>query len=376
MWRVLYMMQKEFRQIARDKSMRAILFVMPLIQLLLLGNAVTTDVKELRLAIVDLDHSPDSRFVMERLMHARAFTVVAMPVDPRAILPMMDRGEIQAAVTIPLGFQKELRARGGPAIQVLVDGIDGNTAGIALGYVNSIIQDLQVRFIGTDPLLSRQMQGTHMVSIEHRFWYNPQLESRLYTVPGIIALILTIITTFLTSMGLVREKELGTLEQVMVTPISGSQLLLGKILPFAILGFVEIMISMAFVYFIFDIGVVGSIPLLLAESVLFILTTLGLGMLVSTVAETQQQAVFLAWFFMIFMILLSGFFIPIENMPTTVQWLSSANPLRYYITVVREIYLKGAPLDALWRETLAMAGFGFVVFSLAVWRFRRRLSWG
>lgn len=375
MSRILYLMQKEFRQILRDPSMRAILFVLPLVQLILLGHAVTTDVRDLTLAIVDLDRTPESRVVIDRFARSHSFSVERILDDPRALPALMDRGTVTVALVIPSGYQRDLALQRQPAVQVQIDGLDGNTAGIALGYVTDIIQDLQLRLVSKDPRLARALKNAHLVTVEPRFWYNPQLESRLYTVPGIIALILTIITTFLTSMGLVREKELGTLEQVMVAPLHGSQLILGKVLPFAVLGFIEILLSIVFVRLLFGISIAGSLPLLLAESLLFILTTLGIGILVSTFADTQQQAVFLAWFLMIFMILLSGFFIPIANMPESIQWISAINPLRYYIAIVREIYLKAAPLQALWTETISLASLGLVVLSAAVWRFRRQLTW-
>ena len=226
----------------------------------------------------------------------------------------------------------------------------------------------------SSPELSLQVKNIRRVEMEPRFWFNPNLESKLYIVPGIIALILLIITLFLTSMGIVREKEIGTLEQLMVTPIRSYQLVIGKIIPFSILGMLEIMISMGFVYLIFGIGVKGSLLLLLFESSLFIISTLGLGIFISTISDTQQQALFVAWFFMIFSILLSGFFIPIANMPPVIQHITRLNPLRYYIVILREIYLKGTSIKDLIPETLAMVTFSTCLFLAAVIRFRKKLG--
>jgi ABC-2 type transport system permease protein len=224
------------------------------------------------------------------------------------------------------------------------------------------------------PELSIQINNVRRVETEPRFWFNPNLESKLYIVPGIIALILLIITLFLTSMGIVREKEIGTLEQLMVTPIRSYQLVIGKIIPFSILGIIEIMISMGFVYLIFGIGIKGSLLLLLFESSLFIISTLGLGIFISTISDTQQQALFVAWFFMIFAILLSGFFIPIANMPPAIQHITRLNPLRYFIVILREIYLKGTSIRDLIPETIAMVTFGICLFLAAVTRFRKKIG--
>jgi ABC-2 type transport system permease protein len=200
------------------------------------------------------------------------------------------------------------------------------------------------------------------------------MESKVYVIPGIVALLLLIITVFLTSMSIVREKEIGTLEQLMVTPLRSSELILGKVIPFSILGMIEISIAMVLVYLLFGIGVEGSVALLFAESALFILTTLGVGILISTISETQQQALFVGWFFMIFAIMLSGFFVPIANMPDAIQWVTYLNPMRYFLVILREIYLKGSSLEYLLPETLAMILFGITVFSAAVWRYKRRLA--
>lgn len=371
MQRIFYLVQKEFRQIFRDPGMIAALFVIPFIQLVILGNAITTDVKNVDIIVTDLDRTPMSRAFLEHFTTTKYFNVVAVEEDYHTLSEHLDYGRAKLAVVVPAHFQRDIVTGRRPAVQVLVDGIDGNSAGVALGYLARIAEEHQAQLIQLDPTLGRALRDVRLVQAEPRFWYNPNLESKVYIIPGIVALILLIITVFLTSMGIVREKEIGTLEQLLVTPIRSYQLILGKIIPFSILGFLEIIVAMGFVYVIFGIGVEGSLLLLFFESAIFILTTLGVGIFISTISETQQQALFVGWFFMIFAILLSGFFIPIANMPDIIQYVTYLNPLRYFMVILREIYLKGTPLQYLLPETLALAGFGFVVFSAAVIRYRR-----
>ncbi len=374
MRQILYLVQKEFRQIFRDHLMLRLLFIVPLMMIFVLGNAVTTDVKNVPVAIHDQDRSPMSRELIRKIAHS-ANLILTDVVDDNSELPLLlDAGKIKIALVIPRNFQREVIRGEKPSLQLLVDGVDGNSAGVAMGYISQIVQDYQLDIISANPAIARQWQSVKRVVAEPRFWFNPDLESRRYIIPGLVAIILLIITVFLTSMGIVREKEIGTLEQLIVTPIRSYQLILGKVIPFSILGFVEIGITMGFVYLIFGIAVQGSVLLLFIESALFIMTTLGLGILISTIAETQQQALFIGWFFMIFMMLLSGFFIPIANMPEVIQIVTLLNPMRYFLVVLREIYLKGTWIDNLWPETLSMIGFGVVVFSAAVLRFRSRLE--
>ena len=374
MRQIFYLVQKEFRQIFRDFSMIRILFVVPLIQIFILGNAITTDVKNIKIIFQDQDKTPYSREFISRFVHSKYFKIIGFEEDYTKLSSYLDSGKASLAIVIPKHFQRDIVLQKRPDIQLIVDGVDGNSAGVSLGYISDMVQKYQESLIESYPELSLQVKNIRRVETEPRFWFNPNLESKLYIVPGIIALILLIITLFLTSMGIVREKEIGTLEQLMVTPIKSYQLVIGKIIPFSILGMLEIMISMGFVYLIFGIGVKGSLPLLLFESSLFIISTLGLGIFISTISDTQQQALFIAWFFMIFAILLSGFFIPIANMPPVIQQITRLNPLRYFIVILREIYLKGTSFKDLIPETVAMATFGLCLFCAAVMRFRKKLG--
>jgi ABC-2 type transport system permease protein len=354
--------------------MIVILFVAPFIQLVLLGNAITTEVKHVPLLINDQDNSTLSRGLAEAFGNMIYFDVLGNETDYAALTRSLDDGRAKAALVIPKHFQRDVVLGRRPAVQVLLDGLDGNTAGVALSYISRITGQYQGRLAAEQPSLAAQLRENRSIVAETRFWFNPEMESKVYVIPGIVALLLLIITVFLTSMSIVREKEIGTLEQLMVTPLRSSELILGKIIPFAILGMIEISIAMGLVYVLFGVGVEGSILLLFAESGLFILTTLGVGILISTISETQQQALFVGWFFMIFAIMLSGFFVPIANMPDAIQWVTYLNPMRYFLVILREIYLKGSSLHHLLAETLAMILFGITVFGAAVWRYKRRLA--
>jgi ABC-2 type transport system permease protein len=374
MRRILYLVQKEFRQVFRDRAMLGILFVAPFIQLVLLGNAITTEVRHVTAIVCDEDNSPMSRDFIASLQIGEHFDVIGVETKQQALPEALNRGEAKMAVIIPKHLQRDALLGKRPSVQLLLDGLDGNTAGVAMSYVARIAARYQLRLLSEQPGLARHFRDNIFIEGESRFLYNPDLTSKSYVVPGIVALLLLIITVFLTSMGIVREKEIGTLEQLMVTPLRPFELILGKVIPFTLLGLVEISIAMGLVYVVFGIGIKGSVLLLFAEAGLFILTTLGVGIFISTISDTQQQALFVGWFFMIFAILLSGFFVPVANMPDSIQWLTWLNPLQYFLVILREIYLKGTPLQHLLTETLAMIVFGMTVFSAAVWRYRKRLA--
>ena len=370
MQRILYLVQKEFRQILREKAFIGIIIVMPLIQIVLLGFAITTDVKNVTIGIVDNDNSISSRRIVDAFSVTESFKYRYAPKSEKEAIQMMDNGLIKVIIVIPDQFEQKLKKKEKPQIQALVDGVDGNSAGVVLAYINQISIKLQKEW----GLLASQKVMPHLTVIETRMLYNANLESRNNIVPGIVALLLTMITAFLTGMSIVREKEIGTLEQLMVTPIKSYELILGKIIPFVIVGLVLISVGILAAGLIFGIWMKGSLLLLYALSLVFILSTLGLGIFSSTLAKTQQQAMFIVWFFAIFAILLSGFFIPIQNMPESIQIITYLNPLRYFMVIIREIYLKGTPFTFLYKEVIALAVFGLFTFLLAALRFQKRLS--
>ncbi|MBL7033779.1 MAG: ABC transporter permease [Candidatus Delongbacteria bacterium] len=372
MRRVFYLVQKEFRQIRREKAYIAIIFLMPFVQLVILGYAITTDVRNVGVVVVDQDHSRYSRAILASLETGETFQLLGTVPTERAARRLLDRGKAVVAVIVPHGFGQNLLRGEQPALQLLLDGVDGNSSGVALGYLQGLLAGLQLEWVREVPELARQIQSIHLIVPEPRLWYNENLVSVNHIVPGILAVLLTMITLFLTAMNIVREREIGTMEQLQVTPIRGWELILGKVLPFVLLGFLLLNVGILAVQLIFAIPMQGSLLLLYLMSLLFMLSTLGLGILISTLAHTQQQAMFIAWFFSIFTILLSGFFIPIENMPDVIQYLTYSNPLRYFMTVIRAIYQKGSELPVLLDEVAGMALIAGITISTAVIRLRKR----
>jgi ABC-2 type transport system permease protein len=361
---ILALMKKEFFQVFRDRNMLRMIFVMPIVQLLLLGYAINTDVKNIFTAVYDFDRSDLSREFIRSLSTGDYF----LPETPDIPLLDLERGftenRYNATLIIPNDFSENIAKRLPAEAALIVDGTNANSAAIAIGYAGTITG----RF-------SRRMAGlSSPISMRQRRLYNPESESVYYMVPGIVALLLTMITSMLTSMAIVREREVGTLEQLMVTPIPTPALIMGKTIPFAILGFVEMSIALAFGVFWFGIPFAGSWALLYGLAFIYLFTSLGVGMFISTVTNTQQQAMFFAWFFMIFAILTSGFFTPISNMPDLVQYLTYLNPLRYFMTIVRGIMMKGAGVGVLYPEIFALIGFGLVIFTMSWLRFSKRVK--
>ena len=373
MGKVFYVVQKEFRQIRRTKAYFGIIFVAPFVQLVVMGLALTTEVKHVPLTIVDKDRSPMSREIADSAIATASFDFRGMSASEADATAMLDEGRARVALVIPPHFERDVKDLRSPAVQALVDGVDGNSAGVSLGYVSAMLAQVQERWAAA-AATGPPGAGPGSIAMVPRMWYNANLDSKLNFVPGLAGIMLIIITTFLTAVNLVREKEIGTLEQIMVTPLRGIELIIGKIIPFTILGLAQLTISVLAAGLVFGIWMRGSLLLLYAMAFVFCLSTLGLGIFVSTIARTQQQAMFIAWFFMIFALLLSGFFVPIENMPLGIRYLTYINPLRYFISILRELFLKGTPFRYLWTEAAAMGAIGLVALASATMRFRKRLS--
>lgn len=372
MYRIGYLIQKEFRQILREKAFIGLIFGMPFIQIVILGFAISTDVRNVPIAFLDRDHSAMSRKLQEAFSVTESFTGRGALVSEQQAAELIDNGTINAALVIPPNFERDVFSGRQPALQMLINGVDGNSAGIALAYASQIVAGLQLEAAAAAGQAPRT--ALQPVTLAPRMWYNPELESRHNIVPGIIGVLVTMITAFLTGMAIVREKEIGTLEQLMVTPIKKYELMLGKVIPFAVVGFLLMNVGILAAGLLFGLWMEGSLFSLYLMSLLFMLSTLGLGIFASTMARTQQQAMFLTWFFSIFALLLSGFFIPIENMPKIIQAVTYINPLRYFMVVIREIYLKGTPVISLWKEGLFMLLFGLAVILAASLRFRKRMA--
>jgi ABC-2 type transport system permease protein len=373
--RIKHMLIKEFIQIFRDPRMKGVIFLMPIIQLLVFGYAVTTDVKNIPTLVYDLDNSVASRELISRFVKSGYFDVVGYTDRDSRIRDLMDRGEVGAVLRINKGFENDLRAGRAAQLQLIVDGTDSNTAGIVLNYSSKIAGQFSNKV-----LVERLTRGTgrsvdtSRVKLETRAWFNENLESRNFYVPGVIAIIVMLITLMLTSMAVVREKEIGTMEQIMVTPITSVEFILGKTVPFALIGFADVVLITVLGVFWFDVPIRGSLLLLFVATALYLLTTLAIGLFISTVSQTQQQAMMSTFFFYFPAVLLSGFMFPIANMPVVVQWLTYLNPLRYFLVIVRGVFLKGVGPDVLWPQMIALAVMGRVALWLAAKRFRKTLA--
>lgn len=361
---VAALVRKEMYQVFRDPIMLRMIFLMPLIQLVVLGHAINTDVKNIRLGVYDYDQSQMSR------EYVRSLTAGDYFVMRETEIPLLEsdrnfrENRLDAILVIDNDFARDLTRDGHTKVGLIVDGTNANSASIATGYAG-----LMTRKFNLD-LANRKVP----IELRQKVLYNPESESVYFMVPGIIAVLLTMVTVMLTAMAVVREREVGTLEQLLVTPISKSALLLGKIIPFAILGYLEMSIALAFGVIYFGIPFAGSWPLLYGLVLIFLFTTLGSGIFISTVSSTQQQAMFYAWFFMIFIILTSGFFIPIQNMPDLVQYMTYLNPVRYFMSVIRGIMMKGAGVDTLYPNIIAMVIFSVLIFTVASLRFAKRVK--
>lgn len=355
--------------------MLRIIFAVPVVQLLILSYAATTDLANIRLAVLDMDHTARSRRLAESFFQNNIFDQAKPPGDSWELRDMLFRGAIDAAVWIPRGFEKNLISGETAQISVAVDGQNSNSAGRILGYTQGVIQaELQRRFEeiqDRQPELARKL---HQIKPVIRYFYNPALESRYYMVPAILVMLITIIATMLTGMAVVREKEIGTLEQLLATPLTGGQIIAGMTIPYALLVLVEFTIAVVIVLFWFHVPLLGSLGLLYLAAIIYLLTAMGGGLLVSTVSNTQQQAMFTVFFFLIFFIMTSGFFFPVENMPSWIYYLSYFNPMRYLMTIIRGIFLRGATLSDVLPSLLPLLAMGVAVFSLAVVRFRKRLA--
>ena len=369
--RIRHMLIKEFIQVFRDPRMRAVVFVMPIVQVLLFGYAVTTDVKHVPLAVIDFDNSIASRELTAQFTETEYFDLVGHVTTDAEAERLIDHGDAQAVLRINHGFEANLRAGRTVPLQLLVDGTDSNTAGIVLDYSARIAG----RY-GNSVLLTRlnRMGGgfsAEPLTVETRAWFNENLESRNYYVPGVIAILVMLITLMLTSMAVVREKEAGTMEQIMVTPITPGEFILGKTLPFAVIAYADVVAITLVAVFWFEVPLKGNLLLLFVATGLYIMTTLGIGLIISTMSSTQQQAMMGTFFFYLPAVLLSGFMFPIANMPEPVQWLTYANPLRYFLVIIRGIFLKGVGPSVLWTQMAALLGMGVGTLWFATKRFKK-----
>jgi ABC-2 type transport system permease protein len=371
---IRFIIQKEFLQILRDIRMIPIIFIAPVIQLILLGYAANLDAKDIPIVVCDADHTVESRELTRSMINAHYFLIRETVSDIREIDPVISRGRASLALVIPRGFSSGIKKGETVHVQLLADGSDSNTATIALNYATMIVSSYSGK-ITVHRLIKAGGGMPPVVSAETRVWYNPNLESRNFMVPGILAMLLMLMTMLLTSMSIVKEREIGTMEQLSVTPIKPYQLIIGKLTPFIIIAFIDVILVLLVSAFVFNIPIKGSIVALFVLSGIFLLSTLGLGLFISTISHDQQQAMFSSMFFvMVPMIILSGFVFPIENMPPIIQYITLFMPLRYYFVIVRGLFLKGAGFIHLWKEALSLFAIGAVILTISALRVKKRVK--
>jgi drug efflux transport system permease protein len=383
MWeRILVILRKELIQALREPRMRILLFVPPMVQLIVFGFAVNLDVDHARIAWMDLDRTPMSRELRARFEGSGRFDVVAQPENEEQVQQVLDRGEAQAVVRVLPDFERDIRRGRQTEVQVLVDGTNSNTASLVSNYASQVLADYSSDVMAKQQTAQLMRRGAPaavnaslpQVTARSRVWFNADLYSRNYFVPGVVANIIMMVTLMLTALAIVREKEIGTMEQLMVTPVRPLELMLGKTLPFAVVGLLEVALITSAALLVFHIPFRGSVVLLFVCSALFLMTSLGAGLFLSTISQTQQQAMMANFFFSTPAFMLSGFAFPIQNMPVVVQWLTYLNPLRYFMEIVRGLFLKGAGIAVLWPQMAALTVYGVTVLLLSAARFHKTLD--
>ena len=370
---LLYIIQKEFLQIFRNKAILPILTVIPIVQLILLSYAASNEIKNVNITIVDQDLSSYSRLLISKIQASDRFSIVNAPFDQKSADNDLQSSVADIVLTIPAFFERDFLKNRRASLQVLVNAINGQQATIGATYLGSIIQsfnqeifkDAMPRFVVNKSIIPN-------IEITHSNWYNPELDYKVFMVPGILGVLVTIIVLILTAMNVVREREIGTIEQINVSPINNWQFILGKMLPFLIVGLVDLSVGLTAGKLIFDIPMVGNLGLVFLYCIVNVTAVLGMGLLISNFADTQQQAMFIAWFFMMIFILMSGLFTPIESMPQWAQWLTVPNPMAHFVSVMRQVLLKGSNFYDIQYQFVVTGILAFVFNTLAVWSYSKQ----
>lgn len=370
---LMHLIYKEFLQLRRDPRMLAIILVVPVVQLLIFGYAASVDVKDLPTVICDQDRSPSSRDYISHIINNGYFIRVGEAAGIQDVDAWLDGGRADIAVVIPAGFGRTLYGGGNAVVQAIINGTDSTVGSVGLSYLAQI-NARYARSLLMERFARMGNARVAMIELEDRIWYNPELKSLFFMIPALISMILMIITMMLTAMAIVKEKEIGTIEQLVVTPARSYHIVFAKLFPFTVICFANIMVIIAVARYWFGVPLNGSVPLLLVLSVVFLLNTLGLGIFVSTISKTQKEAMMtIIFFIMLPFIYLSGFIFPIENMPPVVQKVTYLIPLRYYLTIIRGIFLKGVGMEVLWQDAAALLGTGVAILALSVARFRKQI---
>jgi len=369
--RVRELVRKEFLQLFRDPKNRKLLIISPLVQILIFGYVMSTDVRDVTVALLDQSQARESRMLRDTFIGSRIFRITHYPANSRDLEELLLKRKVDLAVKVGPDFSERIRKGETAAVQILADGSMSNMAAVRIAYTSLVLDRFNQQLLKEiHPLKFTYGQIDGRV----RTWYNPNLDSRDFYVPGIVAVLVMILSLLFTSMAIIKEKEVGTMEQLIVTPMKSSELILGKTIPYTVISIVQMVLVALFAVFWFDIPMVGSVSLLFLAICLFLLSTLGIGLFISTISATQQQAMMTTFFFIVPFFMLSGFVFPIANMPDVVQWLTYLDPLRYMIVIIRGIFLKGVGLPELWPQYLGLTILGTAVFAGAVGRFRKRVD--
>ena len=368
---IVFIIQKEFKQIFRDKSMLQLIFILPILQLLILSNAATFDVKNIAITFVDNDKSRDSRDLINAFKASTYFKVTDSDFSEKEAVEEMQKGKTDIIVNIPVHFNRDLQKDQEASISVNINAIDAATAGVENVYVTQIINTYNQNIQMQSKYFSENKEVSQNILVIPSFWYNKTLNYKTFMVPGILVLLVTMLTLFLSSMNIVREKELGTLEQINVTPIKQYQFIIGKLFPFWVLGLVILTVGLVIAKVVFSVPMLGNIFLVYGFTAVYLLLILGLGLYISNHTETQQQAMFIAWFFMVIFILMSGLFTPIESMPKWAQNLTLLNPIRYFVEFIRMVLLKGSGFSDVLNNLLIVSGFAVFVNGMAIWSYKK-----
>ncbi len=372
MSRLLAVIRKEFLHIRRDPRTLGIMFLMPVVQMILLGYVATTNIEHLSTVVLDRDRTPQSRELIDAYRASNYFDITYYVDEEAGLLQLLDSGKARAGMIIPAGYGEQLLGGRRLQIAVLIDGSDPNVSNVALAAAQTVGQALSVKVIQRQ--LGMAASAASGLEVRPRVLYNPEMKSSSYMIPALVGLILQYLTTLFTALAIVREREQGTIEQLIVTPIRSYELVVGKVVPYVAVAFFDLGEVLMIGVFWFGVPIRGSIALLLGLSLLFLFTSLGLGLFISSVAQTQQEAMFLSFFILLPSIFLSGFFFPLEAMPTALQVVSYTIPLRYFLIIVRSIVLKGVGITTLTNEVIALCIFGPVIMGLATRSFRKRLE--
>ncbi len=366
----MYLLQKEFIQVFRNKSMLPIIFIMPLAQMLILVFAATMELKTVHLTVVDLDLSETTTRLTAKFEASKFFHVTRAQLSPEETDRLLLKGATGVVATFPKGFEEELRRSDKASVQILVDAINGSAAELSNAYIQTVIgsfnQKVRAEMMGVPKFTPPQQ-----VTVIPSYWYNPELNFKFYMAPGILVILVTIIGLFLSSLNLVREKEMGTIEQLNVTPIKKYHFIIGKMMPFLVIALLDLTFGLLVAKLVFGLPFRGNILTLYVFTSMYLFLVMSLGLFVSAISDTQQQVLFVSFFFLIVFIIMSGLFTPVESMPVWAQRLDLINPVYYLIRIIRNVVLKGSGLLDMTRELVSLAVYGLIMFSLAVWRYRK-----